>query len=92
MTLVFVKSCDLENSRSYSCGFKYAARVRCAYKPGCIIIGVIHIDNNTHKIPLYWYVLVSNLQEKKMKRTEEQGRKTETDKNVRTPKVSFIPE
>lgn len=78
MALVFVKSCDLEHSRAYCCGFKHTASVRCSYKPGCIVIGVTHIDNNTHKVPLYWDVLVSNLEERNLERdkqTEEGGRK-----------------
>lgn len=72
MALVFVKSCDLEHGGAYGCGFKHAARVRCAYEPGCIVIGVIHIDNNTHKVPLYWDVLVSNLEETDRHRKEDE--------------------
>lgn len=62
--LIFIKSCDLEHSWAHGCRFKHTARVRCAYKPGCIVIGVIHVDNHTYKVPFHWDVLVSNLKKK----------------------------
>lgn len=61
VTLVFVQSSDLKHSRANSGRFKDTARVRRAYKPGCIVVSVIHIDNNTHKVPLDRDVLVSDL-------------------------------
>lgn len=89
--LVFIKSCDLKNSWTYSRRFKHTPGVRCTYEPGCIIIGVIHIDNDTNKIPLYWNVLVPNLQRKNFNsQTNGGGRKKNKRQNMRALEALFI--
>lgn len=75
MALVFVKSRDLEHGRADGCGFKHTAGVRCAYKPRCIVIGVIYVDNDTNKVPLNWDILVSNLEEGNLRRDTYRGGK-----------------
>lgn len=93
MALVFVESCDLEYSRAYGCRFKHTGRVRGAYKPGCVVIGVSHIDNDTHKVPLYWDVLVSNLGKKNLDRDRQRvEEKKKTGKCMRTLEGYLIPE
>lgn len=92
MVFVFVKSCDLEHGGAYRCRFKHTARVRHAYEPGRIVIGVIHIDNNTHKVPLYWDVLVSNLEKKSLERDRQDrgGRKKSSDRQEREAPYGII--
>lgn len=61
LALVFVESRNLEDSRAYGGGFKHSARVRRAYEPGGVVVGVLYIDINADKVPLHRDVLISYL-------------------------------